>query len=390
MIEGNMGPTWIIIGIIVLNGLSWWALIFCNLKIIFIITFIIFIMSLMIIAFIFNNGKQKYVAVIILTLLVFFWGNLLANYYFEKGKLWGFFITDPQLGWKAGASLKDIPLEARNRTYVVSTNYMGFRGKWPANHEVVNVVQGDSNVFGFGLDEADTLASQLSRNGHRLCVNLGISGYDLHQYILQYGEVKPKLHVKHRIVIMTLGNDYACSTLIAPYYYPRPYLQSDKESKQLRVIHPKVSLALQEYGLHFIPPLSRYDYLLSRYTRGYDALDGISIPDYLLEIPLAKWTLMRMLHGPLGRALIRMNQGPADQGPVHDVDAAPWYGFWCFVKTAQWPGPYRQFLSIFPELLVRIRDQGAETILVILPMRQQVIPADHRACLLYTSPSPRD
>lgn len=338
----------------------------------------------MTVVFIFNKGKQKYYAGIIFTLLIFLWGNFLADFYSQKTRLWTFFITDPQLGWKAGAGLKNITLEAKNKTYSVSTNHMGFRGKWPINNEMVNVIQGDSNVFGFGLDEPDTLASQLSRKGNRLWVNLGINGYDLHQYILQYEAIKPKLKVEHRIVIMALGNDYACSAMIAPYFYPRPYLDCAKESETLRVIHPHVTLALQEYGLHFIPSLSSYDYLLSGYGKGHDFLVGVSIPDYPLKIPLAKWTLVRMMQGASGRALFRMMLGGSkEKGPAsdHAIDMAPWYGFWCFLKADLWPSPYRHFLSNFSKLLVKIRGQGEETVLVILPMRQQVNPPDHEAAL---------
>jgi hypothetical protein len=378
-----MATAGIIIGILALNALSWWALIYFKLTVFILLGFILFIMSLMAILFIFNKSKLKYFAGIIFTLLVFLCGNLFADYYSHKAQLWKFFITDPQLGWKAGAGLQNVTLEGIKKTYVVSTNHMGFRGKWPENHEVVNVIQGDSNVFGFGLDEPETLASQLSRKGNRLCVNLGINGYDLHQYILQYEQIKPKLQVKHRIIIMSLGNDYACSTLIAPYYYPRPYLYSEKESEPLRVIQPQVPLALQEYGLHFIPSLSRYDDLLSRYGKGHDFLDGISIPGYLLKIPLAKWTLERMMRGPSGRALFRMLLGgpKAKAATDHAIDMAPWYGCWCFLPTDLWPSPYREFRANFSQLLAKMRGQGEETVLVILPMRQQVNPVDHAAAL---------
>lgn len=59
----------------------------------------------------------------------------------------------------------------------------------------------------------------------------------------------------------------------------------------------------------------------------------------------------------------------------------PWYGSWCFLKTSHWPAPYRQFLPHFSKLLEVLRQQGAETILILLPMRQQVIPSEHDAAL---------
>ena len=61
-----------VIGLIALNCLSWWALIYYNIKIIFIITFIIFIMSLMVIAFIFNRVNKNTLRVLYLLYWYFF------------------------------------------------------------------------------------------------------------------------------------------------------------------------------------------------------------------------------------------------------------------------------------------------------------------------------
>jgi hypothetical protein len=367
--------------IILINAVALWVVFAFDYLVLYALLPVLVIISLMALAFLFQGRGWRRIAVMGLYAVgLFVWANVLGHYYLETQKLWEVFIPDHNLGWKAKANLTDVTQESKNGPFNISTNAEGFRGLWPQGPPAALAVQGDSNIFGFGLAEADTLPAQLSCELGRPVVNLGVSGYDLHQYYLQYQKVRPKLGMSRRLVVVSVGNDYACSALITPYFYPRPYLEFP-ESGGMRVSYPSAPLALQEYGLRFVPALAAFNAQLAPYEKGRRLLADLRLPRVMLDLPLARWGLQRLLKGERGRGLMQRLArpgSPPDAAPPK-VGMEPWYGHWAFLRVEQWPEPYRDFLPYFGKLLAAIQSQGDNPLIVLLPPREQVIPAARQA-----------
>ncbi len=371
----------------IINWLGFWLLFRYNHILLLFVSFILFLLGLMVVLFIFRGARViQVLSAIFYILILFFMANVTTFHEHHQTKLHSFFVPDPKLGWRALPNIKNLSIfeAAINRSYVASTNSHGFRGPWPPRDTQANVVQGDSNVFGYGLAETETIPEQLRQQTGDFFLNLGVNGFDVHQYILQSRQIKATktLPIKNRLLIFSLGNDYACSALITPYFYPRPYFVFDDHGKS-KVIFPPVPITRQQYGLHFIPPLDRYDYVLAPLVReGGNLLDNPVIPAPSLRLPVVKWGLEMLLDNSWGRFLLRMTRkktAPSDPGQEALLD--PCYGYWAFLKRAYWPAPYRQFLPDFAKLMTLITDQGDHPLLVLLPWKSQVNPPDQETAL---------
>ena len=99
-------------------------------------------------------------------------------------------VYDPLLGWVNQPNLSIPHLYGPDRH--VSINNLGFRGTDVINPEDPNgscriIVSGDSFTFGYGVDDHDTWAAQLSRRAPACeILNMGLGGYGLDQAYLWY------------------------------------------------------------------------------------------------------------------------------------------------------------------------------------------------------------
>src|SRR5262249_24821318 len=171
------------------------------------------------------------------------------------------------------------------------------------------------------------------------------------------------------------GNDFSLSALETPYLLPRPYLYLD--GGRLIVAGPFATpFPRQAYGHHFIKPYSRYDRYLETVTIGRDWasrvpgwLAGFRLPIFLLD------------KGYLHLARLRYTVfEPARLSEGRKLN--PYYPPWQLTRAEDWPEPYRDYRRHFTALLTAIAKQPADrTLVVLMPMREQVIP-EQRARVL--------
>jgi hypothetical protein len=144
-----------------------------------------------------------------------------------------------------------------NQLVTVRTNSQGFRGpEWPGSQKKngsasstpgkrppLDIMVGDSHVFGYGINEADTLPAQLGSLLKKPVLNMGVNGYGPSEYndILQTHV--PKLHPDTIWYVIDLASD-PYDLLHSPtkrYQALHGYLQSSqvRESRYQRIIfHP--------------------------------------------------------------------------------------------------------------------------------------------------------
>ncbi len=83
-----------------------------------------------------------------------------------QGRLWTGFEINPATGWYLQPNLHEMPLvSTKGQTYPVTSDALGHRNQhpYPADGRLPYLVQGDSNLMGYGLEYADTLCEQLNR-----------------------------------------------------------------------------------------------------------------------------------------------------------------------------------------------------------------------------------
>ncbi|MCX7935952.1 MAG: hypothetical protein N3A66_11920, partial [Planctomycetota bacterium] len=249
----------------------------------------------------------------------------------------------------------------------VSTDALGFRNclPYPADGRIPCAVQGDSNVFGFGLEEADTLCAQINRALPGVAYNFGVCGYDLNQYFFQYERLSEYLKPALRLIVFNTGNDFSASALSTPYYYPRAYLwvSEGKVAKHHGAVTP---LAAQAYGQHFIAPYAAYDHLIAEPEHGWAEY----YPLWLLERPLGRF-LVEAIHPCACRWWESAEKRLGRRRERVDVH----YPRWLLLKAERWPEPFASYAADFLLLLAKIHSQNPRLAICLIPMRSQVIPA---------------
>src|SRR5262249_49268890 len=134
-----------------------------------------------------------------------FWVSDGKSLYWKRTQL---FVFDEQLGYGLSPGFHIRGEENRLHPGVdLRINRVGMRGAELDGKDVVLVV-GDSIVFGFGVQENDTVASQLKRNlGESFEVlNAGVPGYNAWQVRLWTTRLMGKVSVKKVVLVMN-AND---------------------------------------------------------------------------------------------------------------------------------------------------------------------------------------
>ncbi|WP_096331005.1 hypothetical protein [Nannocystis exedens] len=120
-----------------------------------------------------------------------------------------FYVADPQLGVRLqpGASM-GFKL-GRNPRTTIRVNASGYRGTdWPEPPQAREiVVVGDSQVFGLGVEDAETFSARLAERTGRPVLNAGVPTYGPREYL----EVARELLVQRRpatvVVVLNFVND---------------------------------------------------------------------------------------------------------------------------------------------------------------------------------------
>lgn len=294
--------------------------------------------------------------------------NFVVDSWQSRQRLWTAFVFNARYGWYPEPHLVNRRLLTPHGSYLATTDECGHRNSlpYPADGVLPIVVQGDSNAFGFGLSDDETLAARLNaRLSGTQVFNLGVPGFDLNHYYYQYEDLSRRFKMGTRIILWNIGNDFTLSALETPNYFRRPYLYVGKgEVRQAADF--QAPFPVQGYGQSFLPPYRKYDSLIDE--PAYDWAD--IYPPVLIRTPLSR-QLIRTYHPKLAKALERVRPRQP-QLELYDPS-------WMLLKREYWPAPFDQYARDFPLLLRALKQQNPHLILCPFPFREQVIPAEQAA-----------
>lgn len=304
-------------------------------------------------------------AVWILGTLIF--SNSAVAYWQSQHRLWSGFLFDSRYGWYPEPNLSERPLPIPKGSYVASTDELGHRNRlpYPANHVLPAILQGDSNAFGFGLAEEETLSAVLNSLRPRQAVyNVGVPGFDLNQYYFQYADLASKFQIQHRIILWNVGNDFTLSALETPNFFRRPYLYVEEGSVRYAPDF-RAPFPVQGYGQSFIPPYADYNGLIQ--TAANDWAD--IYPELLIRVPLSR-QLIRTYHPKICRV------GELVFRKTEQIELfAPG---WMLLKRELWPAPFSRYADDLPRLLRELKRQNPRLTICLFPFREQIVPEEFR------------
>lgn len=288
--------------------------------------------------------------------------------------LWGHFIHDAGLGWKPKANLRDELLPAAGGAeYRVSTDPNGYRNPPSATKDYDFILQGDSNGFGFGVTNDEHLCALIPH-----CYNASVPGYDLNQFLLQARAGLP-VRAKTRILLFNLENDFTLSMFATPYLVRRPYFEVD--GGQLRMVSRTMPLLKQIYGFRFIDRYSAYDGQLSQFEQGQSW--GNRVPDWISRFPALQRMALRNE---------KVFQSLSNIGSVAPPDLNQWpdQPDWSLTKKESWPEPYLSYAADFELIFDQYLQEAGDTIVILRPMKKQVVRSEREAALSRLASKPID
>jgi hypothetical protein len=125
------------------------------------------------------------------------------------------FEPDPELGVRLRANASTRVRSRSGRVTDIRINALGFRGKeWPKPGEVTEsdavrvLLLGDSQMFGYGVDEPLAVASQLERAGHVTVLDAAVPTFGPPDYVLALRQLAPKFRPRFVIFVANAANDW--------------------------------------------------------------------------------------------------------------------------------------------------------------------------------------
>ncbi len=354
-------------GLIIL--LSFWLFLKdLNIAYVFIILIFLFFFLLLFFFIRFKNKKKIANIILIAYLICFlvFSHTLLKdrNVVWKKG-----FSTNEFVGWYPIKNMNKQALIANSKEYIVSTDKFGHRNfnTYPEKRSIELLIQGDSNVFGFGLKTEDTICIKLESLINKKCFNFGVPGFDMQHFYFQFEKFNKLFNVNHRIILFNVGNDYGLSALSTPYLLPRPFLYLDKKNNLKKVIDINIPFKAQVYGHKFIPIYSDYNQKLSTVSIGRDW--GNWMPKNLSNFYLLMFAF-ELTYPRITKLFVEnFQQEKISQGKLLN----PYYPEWQLRKFSSWPSPYKDYWKQFKELLRQISQQNVKkNTIVIFPYKRQI------------------
>lgn len=334
--------------------------------VIYVVSFVFFVaclISFLILYYSMSSGagwKGMASLVFWLAISLSFGGSLARSHY---SPYWKGFEPDPLTGWKGVPNLKNFVMKGGAVSFTVTTNALGYR-ETEGVRDVEYLVQGDSNVFGYGLADDELLTAQLNKKSGKIAFyNAGVYGFDVNNYYFQYNKIKDEVSFRNRIIMFNVGNDFTVSILKTPYYMMRPYLDIDPTGKPVeKYTHPPVSG--QIYGVKFIDKYASYDSIVSAPLR-YSWWDYY--PDFFPRAPLAMLLIEKFMAFPCFKTI---------QFTPSKLEF--FYPTWMLLKKDHWPEPFKSYAKDFKRILKALHEQDQSVILCLYPMRQQVLKEDRR------------
>lgn len=179
-----------------------------------------------------------------------------------------FYVADPQLGvrLRPGATMK-FKLGSNPRT-TIHVNTSGYRGPdWPAPQAGEIVVVGDSQVFGLGVDDAETFSARLSEKTGRPVLNAGVPTYGPREYLETARELLTTRGAATVVVVLNFAND--------PFELERPNVERHAVWDGWAVRRETAPAAVFEFpGRAGLFSRSHAVYALRRWLHGSDGEAG--------------------------------------------------------------------------------------------------------------------
>ncbi len=320
-----------------------------------------------------NLSKKKKVT---FTLITIFLGILLSLLITElaltikhklRTRFWTHFIPDKNLGWHPKHSADFEAKWYKATVQKIHTNSLGLRDSLEpkeVGYKKVVFIQGDSNIFGFGMEDNQVVSYHLQEllgKGKYAVINGGCSGYDLQNYVKQFKELSKKYKIIYNIIFFNLINDAATSLMRTAYRIQRPFY--DLNDGELKFYYSSVRTNGQYYGFEFVPSLKQYNRLvqanqdpalfrhnfLTRYSHLIFNIYRKQLPESCYPDPI-------------------FTQEEKDMAVLLNPNA----GGWLYME--EWPEAYRSG----KQLLVRLFKEytkypQTKTIVIFIPMRDQIL-----------------
>ncbi len=272
---------------------------------------------------------------------------------------------DPEVGWMPRPGLDAVVEETRFGPFEFTTDRFGARNllPYPEDRHIRYAVQGDSNLYGVTHRYEETLTARLNaRSASGDYFNFGVPGYDVNHFYFQFRRLARELDIGTRLVFFNIGNDFTYSPLTAAYGNRRPYLEV-VDGEVLAREDNFNRIPRQAYGRRFTSRYSRFDPLVASPP---DKDWAGRFPSWLEQVPLFQFLAMRFY--------AKVTEFGGDERPADAIDVS--YPDWLLLSTEAWPEPFRLYLEDFEAILAELKRQHADTLLVLFPMRKQVIPAE--------------
>lgn len=117
------------------------------------------------------------------------------------------YLPDPALGVRLIPDFDTVLAFKDNPPGAIHVNRQGYRGEdWPEGRTGETVLIGDSQVFGLGVNDGETLAAALAGASGRAVLNLGVPTYGPVEYLALIDEIAAR-EPSDIVVVLNFAND---------------------------------------------------------------------------------------------------------------------------------------------------------------------------------------
>lgn len=282
-------------------------------------------------------------------------------------RMWVGFDLDDRPGWYARKNQRDTVVKTPFGEYLFSTDEFGHRNRepYPVGGEIPVMVQGDSNIFGFGLPYDQTLCARLNRDRDSApYYNFAMLGFDVNHYYFQYEEFSKRFDIQARVIMFNIGNDYTMTAMRTAELLRRPYLSIANDSVH-KVVGSVNEIPQQVYGNHFVPEYAEFD---GRIRDPLHRNAGELCPGWLSRSRVG-FFLFDKVYRDGSKLAERISRRGSREGIVTVS-----YPYWLLLKQTLWPEPFQSYGRDFVRVLEAVRDQNSNLLVCVYPMKRQIVP----------------
>ena len=193
--------------------------------------------------------------------------------------------ADPELGWTPLPSYQGVLGNVVEFTTAVRTNRLGMRGGEPEGRRPAILGLGDSFVFGYGVEEDETVLAHAARELGGEALNGGVAGYDVCQAIGRGLQLLPELDPDVVVLGIFLGNDETDAVggpsrmVVHHGSFVERWREADLRSWRRRILHPLFARSHLVRFLRWSPLTEAVEvHLLGRTTPRMRAHRGLLAP----------------------------------------------------------------------------------------------------------------